>query len=54
MPVILRAPAVRQLYDTTTATEAPQRALAILEHVILAIATVSCVGSIAMYLSGKP
>jgi hypothetical protein len=46
--------AVWQFYDITTATEAPRQALAILEYVILGMATVSCVGSIAMYLAGKP
>jgi hypothetical protein len=46
--------AVWQFYDITTATEAPRQALAILEYIILAMATVSCIGSIGMYLSGKP
>ena len=46
--------AVWQFHDITTATEAPRQALAILQYIILAMAVVSCVGSIAMYLSGKP
>ena len=46
--------AVWQFWDITTATEAPREGLAILQYVILAMAVVSCVGSIGMYLSGKP
>jgi hypothetical protein len=46
--------AVWQFYDITTATEAPRQTLAILQYIILAMAVVSCVGSIGMYLSGKP
>ena len=46
--------AVWQFWDITTATEAPRQALAILQYFILAMAVVSCVGSIGMYLSGKP
>jgi hypothetical protein len=48
------ATAIWQFYDITTATEAPRQTLAILQYVILAMAVVSCVGSIGMYLSGKP
>jgi hypothetical protein len=48
------ATAIWQFYDITTATEAPRQALAILQYIILAMAAASCVGSIAMYLSGKP
>jgi hypothetical protein len=48
------ATAVWQFYDITTATEAPRQTLAILQYVILGMAAVSCVGSIGMYLSGKP
>ena len=45
--------AVWQIYDLTTATEAPSQALAILQYTLLALATFSCVGAIAMYLSEK-
>jgi hypothetical protein len=48
------ATAVWQFHDITTATEAPRQALAVLQYVILAMSVVSCVGSIGMYLSGKP
>ena len=48
------ATAIWQFWDITTATEAPRQALAILQYLLLAMATVSCVGSIGMYLSGKP
>ena len=48
------ATAVWQFWDITTATEAPRQALAILQYLLLAMATVSCIGSIGMYLSGKP
>jgi hypothetical protein len=48
------ATAIWQFYDITTATEAPRQTLAILQYVILAMAVVSCIGSIGMYLSGKP
>ena len=56
-PVLILASgvtAIWQFYDITTATEAPRQALAILEYIVLALSVVSCVGSIAMYLSGKP
>jgi hypothetical protein len=56
-PVLILASgvtAVWQFYDITTATEAPRQALAILEYIVLALSVVSCVGSIGMYLSGKP
>ena len=46
--------AVRQLYDITTATEAPRQAFTILQYIVLAMAVVSCAGSIGMYLPGKP
>jgi hypothetical protein len=46
--------AIWQFWDITAATEAPRQALAILQYVVLAMAVVSCVGSIGMYLSGKP
>jgi hypothetical protein len=45
--------AVWQIWDLSTATEAPSHALAILQYVLLALATFSCVGAIAMYLSEK-
>jgi hypothetical protein len=45
--------AVWQFWDITTATEAPGQVLAILQYLLLAMATVSCVGSTAIYLSGK-
>jgi hypothetical protein len=48
------ATAVWQTWDISTATEAPRQALAILQYVILGMATMSCVVSIGMYLSGKP
>jgi hypothetical protein len=48
------ATAIWQTYDLSTATEAPRQALAILQYIILGMAAVSCLFSIAMYLSGKP
>jgi hypothetical protein len=45
--------AVWQIWDLSTATEAPSQALAILQYTLLALATFSCVGAIAMYLSEK-
>ena len=45
--------AVWQIYDLSTATEAPSQALAILNYVLLGMATFGCIGSIAMYLSQK-
>jgi len=56
-PVLILASgvtAIWQFYDITTATEAPRQALAILEYIVLALSVASCVGSIGMYLSGKP
>ena len=40
------------LYDITTANEAPQLALAILQHALLACALVALVGSAAMDATG--
>ena len=45
--------AVWQIYDINTATEAPSYALAILQYLLLALASISCIGSIGLYLSGK-
>ena len=45
--------AVWQIYDLSTATEAPSQALAILNYVLLGMATFGCIGGIAMYLSQK-
>ena len=47
------ATAAWQIWDLSTATEAPSLALAFLQYTLLALATFSCVGSIAMYLSEK-
>ena len=46
--------AVWQIYDLSTATEAPSQALAILNYTLLAMATFGCIASIGMYLAGKP
>ena len=40
-------------YDMTTATEAPQMSLAILQYVLLALSTVSFLGSVVMYQASK-
>jgi len=45
---------VWQIYEISTATEALRQALAILQYVVVGLAAISCIGSIGMYLSGKP
>ena len=41
------------LYDMVSATEAPHRALAILEYALLACAMVALVGSAVMYATDR-
>ncbi len=47
------AVAVWQVYDMSTATEAPRQALMLMQYFLLALALISCAGSLVMLASQK-
>lgn len=42
-----------QIYDMSTATEAPRQALMLMQYFLLALALISCAGSLVMLASHK-
>ena len=53
MIVAFAAAAVWQIYDMSTATEAPRRALAILQYVLLAGLLLGLVGAVLNFLRSQ-
>ena len=51
--VLTAAVAAWQIYDMSTATEAPRQALLIMQYILLALALIGLAGSLVMLASQK-